>query len=91
MKYIYVASYHEDGHCIASSNTLDGLFELVDEWMGANEQYNFAGKRISWQPFDAKYGGESFYGQITYECQDKFENEVTIEKINVWEIEFNEK
>jgi hypothetical protein len=84
MDFIYYACDYEDKSPISSSNTLEGLLEAVDYFMGAHETYNFCGKRLSYEPYYSKYPSD-FEGIISYEV-DKI-----IQKVAVYTIDFKNK
>jgi hypothetical protein len=84
MDFIYLASDFEDMTPIYSSNTLEGLFEGVDYYMGATENFKFCGKRLSYEPHYSKYPSD-FEGTIYYEV-DK-----VVQKVVVYTIDFKNK
>ena len=83
LKFIYYACDVEDSIPIGASNTWEGLLEIVDDYMGANDKYNHSGKRIKYVPFESKYPSE-FEGTIYYETPEE-------QKVKVYTVNFNYK
>lgn len=83
LKFIYYACDAEDLFSIGGSNTFEGLLELVDDYMGANDKYNNVGKRIKYEPYYSKYPSD-FEGTIFYEMPEE-------QKVKVFSVDFNYK
>jgi hypothetical protein len=83
MNYIYYACYESDKinyhhSSIGASNTLEGLLELVDEYMGV-------GTRIKYESHYSKYpNSNELEGTITYETPEE-------ERVSVYMVDFNQK
>lgn len=85
MNYIYYACYASDKGSIGASNTLEGLFEIVDDHMGATDQYGHSGIRTKYEPHYSKYpSSNELEGIITYQTPDE-------EKVRVYIVDFNQK
>ena len=85
MNYIYYACYASDKGSIGASNTLEGLFEIVDDHMGATDQYKFSGIRTKYEPHYSKYpSSNELEGTITYQTPDE-------ESVSVYIVDFNQK
>ncbi len=57
----------QDGKPITSAASLDELFKTTDEYFGACDQYKHSAKRISWELYASKYGGDDFCGTLIYQ------------------------
>ena len=85
MNYIYYACREDNKSSIAASNTLEGLFEVVDDYMGATNQYKFSGIRTKYEPHYSKYPSiNELEGTITYQTPDE-------ERVSVYIVDFNQK
>ena len=85
MNYIYYACYALDKGSIGASNTLEGLFEIVDDYMGATNQYKFSGIRTKYEPHYSKYPSiNELEGIITYQTPEE-------ERVSVYMVDFNQK
>jgi hypothetical protein len=87
IKFIYYACDAEDLFPIAASNTFSGLFEIVDDYMGANDKHNHSGRRVKYEPFMAKYGSD-LEGTLYYETKESGPEE---KKVFIYTVEFNYK
>jgi hypothetical protein len=83
LKFIYYAFDAEDSLPIGASNTWEGLLEIVDDYMGANDKHKHSGKRIKYVPFESKYPSE-FDGTIYYETPQA-------QSVKVYTVDFNYK
>ena len=90
MDYIYYACRESDKinyfhSSIGASNTLEGLLELVDDYMGATDQYGHSGIRIKYEPHYSKYPNiNELEGTITYQTPEE-------ERVSVYIVDFNQK
>jgi hypothetical protein len=85
MNYIYYACREDNKSSIAASNTLEGLLELVDDYMGVGEKYNNSGIRIKYEPHYSKYPNiNELEGTITYQTSEE-------ERVSVYIVDFNQK
>ena len=82
-KYIYYACDGEDLFPIAASNTFSGLFEIVDDFMGANDKHNHSARRTKYEPYHSKYGSD-FEGTLYYEIPEE-------KTVKIYTVEFNYK
>lgn len=76
--FIYVAVWN--GYPILSGYDLEKLFVGVDDHFGANENYKFDYKRISWKQYVSKYG-DDFIGTLSYQNQSNVDGELELVKI----------
>jgi len=83
LSFIYYACDAEDSLPIGASNTWEGLLEIVDDYMGANEKHKHLAVRIKYVPFESKYPSE-FEGTIYYETPEP-------ESVKVYTVDFNYK
>lgn len=83
LRFIYYACDAQDSFPIGASNTWNGLLEIVDDYMGANEKHKYSGKRIKYVPFESKYPSE-FEGTIYYETPEE-------QSVDVHTVDFNYK
>ena len=85
MNYIYYACREDNKSSIGASNTFEGLLELVDDYMGATDQYGHSGIRIKYEPHYSKYpSSNELEGIITYQTPEE-------EKVSVYIVDFNQK
>ena len=85
MNYIYYACREDNKSSIGASNTFEGLLELVDDYMGATNQYGHSGIRIKYESHYSKYpNSNELEGIITYQTPDE-------EKVRVYIVDFNQK
>ena len=85
MNYIYYACYASDKGSIGASNTLEGLLELVDDFMGVGEKYNNSGIRTKYESHYSKYpSSNELEGIITYQTPEE-------ERVRVYIVDFNQK
>ena len=83
LSFIYYACDAEDSLPIGASNTWEGLLEIVDDYMGANEKHKHSGKRVGYISFESKYPSE-FEGTIYYETPEP-------QSVKVYTVDFNYK
>ena len=87
LQFIYYACDGEDLFPIAASNTFSGLFEIVDDYMGANDKHNHSARRVKYEPYISKYGSD-FEGTLYYETKESGPEEKTVK---IYTVEFNYK
>jgi hypothetical protein len=63
-KAVYISVW--ENKPIVSASNLTNLLKATDYHFGACEEYNHQAKRISWEEFNYKYGGEDLLGKIVY-------------------------
>jgi len=83
LSFIYYACDAEESLPIGASNTWEGLLEIVDDYMGANEKHKHSAVRIKYVPFNSKYPSE-FEGTIYYETPEP-------QSVKVYTVDFNYK
>jgi hypothetical protein len=83
LEYIYYACDGEDLFPIAASNTFSGLFEIVDDYMGANDKQNHSARRVKYEPYISKYGSD-FEGTLYYEIPEE-------KTVKIYTVDFNYK
>ena len=79
LNYVYVAMHVEFAKPIVTSNTMEGMFEAIDDYMGPNS------KRLTWYPYDCKYP-DSYQGHVEYRDEDD-----EIQTIKIYDVEFFNK
>ena len=79
LNYVYVAMHVEFAKPIVTSNTMEGMFESIDDYMGPNS------KRLTWYPYDCKYP-DSYQGHVEYRDEDD-----DIQTIKIYDVEFFNK
>ena len=79
LNYVYVAMHVEFAKPIVTSNTMEGMFEAIDDYMGPNS------KRLTWYPYDCKYP-DSYQGHVEYRDDDD-----EIQTIKIYDVEFFNK
>jgi len=83
LSFIYYACDAAASSSIGASNTWEGLLEIVDDYMGANDKHKHSGKRVKYVPFYSKYPSE-FEGTIYYETPEE-------QSVKVYTVDFNYK
>ena len=63
-KAVYISVW--DNKPIVSASNLTNLLKATDHYFGACEEFNHNAKRVSWEEFNYKYGGEDLLGKIVY-------------------------
>ena len=79
LKYVYVAMHVEFAQPIVTSNTMESMFEAIDDYMGPNS------KRLTWYPYDCKYP-DSYQGHVEYRDEDD-----EIQTIKIYDVDFFNK
>lgn len=63
-KAVYISVW--ENKPIVSASNLTNLLKATDYHFGACEEFNHSAKRVSWEEFNYKYGGEDLLGKIVY-------------------------
>ena len=79
LNYVYVAMHVEFAKPIVTSNTMESMFEAIDDYMGPNS------KRLTWYPYDCKYP-DSYQGHVEYRDEDD-----EIQTIKIYDVDFFNK
>lgn len=78
-KHIYLATYKKDGEPISSSDNIDILLEILDDWFGATKDYKFCGVRKSFTRYEYTEIQGNYYGEVIYSVLNE-----ESEEVNIW-------